>query len=160
VFTLFTETSWAYDTSYEDCVSIAILNGAAGRLFLKNTDTGASLQVPYKYGSLGTSKGAVFNYAKSIASTPSSGIGNVFTLPWGDFSPDTFPCFGWLLAIGATAGLFAPSFFDNSGKGLCLWIFGGIPPGAVLLTKGNFDSELPSAGISAGVVDFPYAMSS
>jgi hypothetical protein len=157
---IFTQTSWTYDTSYEDSVSVAILNGAAGRLYLKNSSTGESLQVPYKYGSLGTSKGAVINYAKSVTSTPSGGIGNVYTLPWGDFSANTFPCFGWLVAIGATAGIFAPSFFDNSGKGICLWIFGGIPPGAVLLSWGNFDSVLPSAGIAAGAVDFPYAMSS
>lgn len=156
---LFSETTWSYDTSLESSVSVAIANGASGRLFLKNSADGSSLQVPYYYGSLGTSKGAVINYAQSVASTPSGGIGNVYTLPFGDFSADTFPCFGWLVCIGATAGIFAPSFFDNSGKCVCLWIFGGIPPGAVLLTWGNFDSALPSGGIAAGFVDYRYAVS-
>ncbi len=116
------------------------------------------LEVPYTYGALGTSKGAVVNYAKSVAATKSGGIGNVYDLPWGTFGYDEFPCFGWLVCIGATAGVFAPSFFDNSGKRVCLWIFGGFPPDCVLLNWGNFDSVLPSGGIAAGFVDFHYAL--
>jgi hypothetical protein len=128
----FTQTSWVYDTSKESSLSGAIVTGASGRLYFKNNDTGATLQVPYYYGELGTSKGAI-NYARSVASTPSGGIGNVYALPFGDFGPDTFLCFGWLVAIGETAGIFAQSFFDNSSKCICLRIFGGIPPGAGLL---------------------------
>jgi hypothetical protein len=155
---ILSESDWGYDTSYEDSISVAIATGGRGRLYFRNGRSGAKLEVPYSYGALGTSKGAVVNYAKSVAATKSGGFGNVYDTPWGEFGYDEFPCFGWLVCIGATAGVFAPSFFDNSGKCVCLWVFGGMPPDSALLTWGNFDSALPSGGIAAGFIDFHYAV--
>jgi hypothetical protein len=147
------KSPWKYDTAEEDSVSVGPVTGGRGILYLINPSENTGCNVNYQYGSLGTAKGAVVNYAKSWKSTASGGLTHVYSRPFHDFDTDDFPCGGYLLVVGETAGIFAPSFFDNSGMSVVIAIFGFIPF-AALAFWGNFDSALPSAGVSAALCKF------
>jgi hypothetical protein len=154
---LFTTSPWEYDTSQESSVSIAVGTGGIGTLYFVNSETGETMQVPYSYAGLGGGAGAPANFAQSTAENPSAG--SVQVLPWGTFDATIFPCTGQLIAISATAGIFQPSFFPNSGACACIFAFGMLPPQAYLLAIGEFNSALPSAGVSQCVVTFQEATS-
>jgi len=154
---LFTTSPWTYDTSQETSGSILIATAGQGTLYFVNSDTGETMQVPYSYKGLGTGKGAVANFAQSTADNPSDGT--VQVLPWGTFDSTIFPCSGQLVTVGATAGIFQPSFLPNSGACACIFAFGMVPPQAYLLTVGEFNSVLPSAGISQCWVSYGEASS-
>jgi hypothetical protein len=95
-----------------------------------------------------------------VASTWSQGT-NVFTI-WGDFGTDSFPCDGYFLLAGGTAGIFTPSFLGNSGLDVCLTIFNDTvldsTPKAAVLFEGAFDAILPSVGLGAAYVTFSAAL--
>lgn len=152
-------TPWAYDTSYEDSNSIMVFTGGGGKLYFLHDDNGQHMSIKYSYGTLGVSKGGVVNVAKSLVSTPSGGW-NVQELGVGGrrFNNYAFPSGGLLVTIGASAGIFAPSFFDDAGLCVCLWIFGAVPPFAAVFSWGRFSSGLPTAGLAAGVVSFSEAV--
>ena len=141
------KSPWKYDTSDEVSGSIGPFTAARGTLYLTNPSSGDRFNVEYRYRSFGTAKGATLNFARSIKSTPSDGITHVYQRPYHSFGPGDFPCGGQLLIVGETAGIFAPSFFQNSGMSLVVAVF-GLMPFAILPTWGLFDSLLPSAGIS------------
>lgn len=147
------ETPWIYETSQEFGESILIFSGAEGKLYFANELTGQKLEVKYSYFSVGVSKGAVLNIAESLKSDPSEGFGKVQVRSGSDFGPASFPCSGWMVFAGGTAGIFQPSFMSHSGLTLCYAIFGGIPFGGVPFW-GRFNSIMPSAGASAAFCQF------
>jgi hypothetical protein len=99
--------------------------------------------------SAGAAKGAVFNVAKSLVSTASGGIAKVRVRTDASFSASRFPCSGSVLCGGLTAGVFTPSFIDDSGLQVSMLSFGN-PAFAWVAVWGRFSSILPSAGVSVG----------
>jgi hypothetical protein len=75
-------TPWKLETSEETSAGLLIFTGGAGKLYFVDDHTPQQkLVVKYKYGSLGTSKGASFNYAESLTTDPSGGFNNVKVAP-------------------------------------------------------------------------------
>jgi hypothetical protein len=146
---MFRASDWEYDTGKEDSTSIAIITGAAGKLYFVNPETEEHLDFEYSVLSAGAAKGAVINVAKSLVSTPSGGITKVRVRYDATFSAKRFPCSGIVICGGLTAGVFTPSFIDDSGLSVSLLEF-GIPAFAWVAIWGRFSSVLPSGGISAG----------
>lgn len=150
---MFKASDWEYDTSSEDSTSVAIITGAAGKLFFINTETEEHLDFKYSVLSVGAAKGAVFNVAKSLVSTPSGGLAKVRVRGGSSFSVNSFPCKGIVLVGGLTAGVFSPSFIDDSGAQVSFLGFGINPfMFAWVPVWGRFSSILPSAGVSLGII--------
>jgi hypothetical protein len=146
-------SDWEYDTSSEDSTSVAIITGAGGKLFFINSETDEHLDFKYTVLSVGAAKGAVFNVAKSLVSTPSGGLANVRVRADFSFDINRFPCKGIVICGGLTAGIFAPSFIDDSGADIAFLGFGINPlMFAWVPVWGRFSSILPSAGVSLGVI--------
>ena len=144
-------SDWEYDTSSEDSTSIALITGAGGKLFFINSETDEHLAFNYSVLSVGASKGAVFNIAKSLVSTPSGGLAKVRVRSGLSFDVRRFPCNGFVISGGLTAGVFTPSFIDDSGAnvsflglGVSPFMFAWVP------VWGRFSSILPSGGVSVG----------
>lgn len=142
---IFKKSPWAYDTSEEFSTSIWVINGGGGKLHFEHETTKEKLVVKYSYVGGGTSKGAVINIAESVITDPSGAFTNVKTVPWLSFGPDIFPCKGWMVLFGATAGVFQPSFISHSGLDVGVAIFGFLGGRAVPFW-GRFNSLLPSVG--------------
>lgn len=147
-------TDWEYDTSSEDSTSIAIITGAAGRLYFVNPETEEHLDFKYSVLSVGGAKGAVFNVAKSLVSTPSGGLAKLRVRAGFTFGERLFPCTGVVISGGLTAGIFTPSFIDDSGANVSFLAFDTKTspkiPVAWVPVWGRFSSILPSAGVSIG----------
>jgi hypothetical protein len=146
-------SEWKYDTAAEQSVSIGMATGGWGTMDFINPSSGQAFEVNYQYGALGPSIGSAVNFAKSIKSTPSGGITHVYQRPGHTFGPGDFSCGGQLLVIDATAGIFAPSFFPDSGASLVVALF-GLLPFAFVPFWGCFDSVLPAAGIALAYCRF------
>lgn len=144
-------SDWEYDTSNEDSVSIALITGAEGKLYFVNPETEEHLDFKYTVLSVGTSKGAVFNIAKSLVTTPSGGLAKVRVRTGYTFDIHRFPCTAVVISGGLTAGIFTPSFIDDSGLNVSFLGFGVSPVMfAWVPVWGRFSSILPSAGVSIG----------
>ncbi len=108
----------------------------------------------YSVLSVGASKGAVFNVAKSLVSTPSGGLAKVRVRAGASFSARSFPCTGTVISGGLTAGIFTPSFIDDSGINVSYLEFGSpLLPFAWVPVWGKFSSILPSGGVSIGILN-------
>jgi hypothetical protein len=143
-------TPWVYDTSSEEGSSVWVFTGGKGILYFNNeVNTNEKLVVKYSYLSAGTSKGALINIAESLVTDPSSGFSNVKASSIRSFGKTSFPCVGWIVSVGATAGVFQPSFMSQSGLSLAVFLFGFLPFAGIPVW-GRFNSILPSAGPSAG----------
>lgn len=142
-------TPWVYDTSNEFGASGWIISGAEGTLYFKNENNDDKLVVNYSYMSVGLSKGAAVNIAESLVTDPSGGFCNVRALNPSSFGKRSFPCKGWVVFLGATAGVFQLSAMSQSGLVLGIFLFGAAPFAGVPVW-GRFNSILPSAGPSAG----------
>jgi hypothetical protein len=150
---MFSASDWEYDTSSEDSTSIAIFTGAGGKLFFINTETEEHLDFKYSVLSVGAAKGAVFNVAKSLVSTASGGLAKVRVRGGFPFSVNRFPCKGIVICGGLTAGVFTPSFIDDSGLQVSFLGFGINPlMFAWVPVWGRFSSILPSGGVSLGII--------
>ena len=150
---LWKASDWEYDTGCEDSTSIAFITGAAGKLFFINPETDEHLEFRYSVLSVGPGKGAVLNVAKSLVSTPSGGLAKVRVMYGHSFDVHHFPCHGEVICGGLTAGVFSPSFIDDSGASVSLLRFGRKPGFfAWVPIWGKFSSILPSAGVSIGVL--------
>ena len=145
------KTPWQLDTSEEESVSI-LATGGGGRLYFVNEGTGKKFSVLYSFISVGVAKGPPLNYARSYPKDESGGITNVRCRESRDFGPESFPCFGSVLNLGATPGPFGPSFADH-GISLAIYFFEAIPF-AGIVTWGKFSSILPSAGPSIGFATY------
>jgi hypothetical protein len=155
---LFDTTDWYLQTSREFGESIAFISGAEGVLFFANDKTHQKLTVPYTYLSAGLAKGVVFNIAESLTTDPSGGITNVQMSGGQTFGIQTFPCMGVAWMIGATAGIFQPSFMSHSGISALTVQFGlGLLPRGKVALWGRFNSILPSVGPSLGLFSFTSA---
>jgi len=143
---LFTKTPWKYDTSEETSYSGWVITGGEGKLYLKRQGSGEKMTLKYGFAGVGVSKGAVVNFTQSLTTDDSDGISHVYTRN-GALQTDMFPCQGWIVAGGATAGIFQPSFMSHSGLTIAVMVFGFIPAGYVWFW-GRFNSILPSAGPS------------
>jgi hypothetical protein len=147
------KSPWKYDTAAEESVSLGMTTGGWGTMCFINSASGETFEVDYIYGALGPSKGAIANFAKSIKSTPSGRLTHVYARPAHTFGPGDFACGGYLAVVSATAGIFAPSFFPDSGASLVLAEFGLIPFATVAFW-GLFDSLVPSTGICGALCKF------
>ncbi len=146
-------SDWEYDTMREDSVSVAMITGAGGKLFFINPETDEHLDFKYTVLSVGAAKGAVFNVAKSLVSTPSGGLAKVRVKAGSLFNVNRFPCKGVVISGGLTAGIFSPSFIDDAGAGVSFLGFGLNPfMFAWVPVWGLFSSILPSAGVSLGIL--------
>ena len=155
---LFDTTDWHLNTSRESGCSIAMVSGAEGALYFANDKTRQQLTVPYSYISVGVSKGAAFNIEASLESDPSGGITNVAVSSGGTFGTQVFPCMGVAWMIGASAGIFQPSFMAQSGISAITVQFGmGLLPRAKVAIWGRFNSILPTLGPSLGLFSFSAA---
>lgn len=151
-------SDWEYDTSCEDSTSVAIITGAGGKLYFINPETDEHIDFKYTVLSVGAAKGAVFNIAKSLVSTPSGGLAKVRVRPGYIFDVNRFPCKGVVISGGLTAGVFSPSFIDDSGVSVSFLGFGVNPlMFAWVPIWGMFSSILPSAGVSLGILAFEEA---
>ena len=146
-------SDWEYDTSNEDSVSITVVTGGEGKLYFVNKATSQHLSFRYTFLTAGLAKGAVLNIAKSLVSTPSGGIAKVRVRDGLTFDATRFPCKGVVITGGLTAGIFTPSFIDDSGAqvsflglGFAPFFFAWVP------VWGRFSSILPSGGISLGLI--------
>ncbi|MBS1792977.1 MAG: hypothetical protein JSS81_03940 [Acidobacteria bacterium] len=140
-------TPWKLETSEESSVSVLFFGWGGGSLYLTNDSTNEKLKLNYVFGGAGLSKGTMINLAESLTTDPSGGFSNVKVLRGFGFGSYHFPCFGRIHVIGATAGIFQPSFVSHSGLSLCVALFGVVPFGG-LAFWGRFNSILPSAGPS------------
>jgi hypothetical protein len=146
-------SNWEYDTSYEDSTSVAVVTGAGGELFFVNPVTDEHLSFKYSVLSVGATKGAVFNIAKSLVTTPSGGLANVRVRHGFTFEKSRFPCNALIISGGVTAGIFTPSFIDDSGADVAFLGFGADPfLFAWVPIWGRFSSILPSGGVSLGIL--------
>lgn len=144
---LFDKTPWKYETSEETSYSGWVITGGEGKLYLKQQATGESMTLKYNFAGVGVSKGAVLNFAQSLTTDDSDGISHVYARSSTPFDKSMFPCQGWIVLAGATAGIFQPSFLSHSGLTVAIMVFGFIPMAHVSFW-GRFNSILPGAGPS------------
>jgi hypothetical protein len=152
------ECDWEYDTSNEESTSIALITGAAGKLFFINPETDEHLEFKYSILSVGASKGGAVNVAKSVATSSSGGFTKVQVRSGHLFNKHKFPCNGVVIATGVTAGVFAPSFINDAGIQAAFLGFGG-NLFAWVPVWGLFSAALPSAGVSVGLLSCETATS-
>ncbi len=148
-----TKTPWKLETSEDLNTTIAFFTGGEGKLYFVHDSTGEKLTVKYNYFAAGMSKGAIANIAESLTTDPSGGFSNVKVRDGFSFGTSSFPCKGWLLMGGATAGIFQPSFMSQSGGSVALAMFGAIPFGGIPIW-GRFNSIMPGAGPSVAFVNY------
>ena len=149
----FTRTPWKYDTSTEEGYSGWVISGGEGRVWFVNQNDGDAFSVRYTFIAAGVAKGAIVNYAKSVTEDTSGGFSHVRAWLGYDFGPTDFPCCGWMVVAGGTAGIFQPSFMDQSGGDVAVVLFGGAPFAGIPI-YGRFNSLLPSAGLSVYFCSF------
>jgi hypothetical protein len=80
-------------------------------------------------------------------------LAKVRVRPGFTFGVNHFPCKGVVITGGLTAGIFSPSFIDDSGAQFSFLGF-GIDPlmFAWVSVWGRFSSILPSGGVSLGLL--------
>ncbi len=144
---LFEKTPWKYDTSEETSYTGWVITGGEGKLYLKKQGASDVMKVQYNFAGAGVSRGAILNFSQSLTTDDSDGISHVYARSSTPFDKNMFPCQGWIVTGGATAGIFQPSFMSHSGLSLALMVFGFIPMGYVWYW-GRFNSILPGAGPS------------
>ena len=154
---LYDDTDWYLSTSHEDGSSIWLFSGAEGTLYFANDKTHQQLSVDYSYNSVGLSKGAGFNVEASTDDDP-SGSGAVQVSGGGRFGVSVFPCMGFAVMLGASAGVFVPSFVLRSGiSGMSLQFGLGLLAKAKVNIWGTFNTALPTVGPSLGLFSFKAA---
>jgi hypothetical protein len=148
------KTAWKLDTSEEKSGSL-FATVAFGKLYFSNEDTREKMTVKYRSISVGESKGLPVGANWSNTSDPSGGAGNVGVVSGHYFGRMSFPCRGYLIGMGASAGVIGSAVgFHQSGGSLTIAIFGIAPVLAAIRMWGLGRAALPGVGIGAGLALF------
>jgi hypothetical protein len=147
-------TPWKIDTTEETSGSL-LATVAVGALYLSNEDTGEQMKINYRCISLGAGKGPPAGANWSNTADPSGGFDNVAVIPGRYFSSLSFPCRGYMIGVGASAGVIGSILgMDVTGDGLTAVLFGILPVFAGVRIWGFGRGALPGAGITGGLAVF------
>ena len=157
------ETDWEYETS-EDTSYGLIGTVSTGTVVLANSATGEKMRIKYRALSCSLSKGLPIGASKSHFNDPSGGVGPVCSNKY--FDSLSFPCKGYILSAGATAGYAGevaakvlnvpPPKEGPNGAGISIFYF-GTWPFAGFRCWGQFTATTPGAGLSAALAGFGLA---
>ena len=148
------QTHWARDTSEEKSVSL-LATVAVGALYFKNTATDETMKVNYRSVGLGAGKGLPAGANWSNKKDPSGQFSNVGVIPGRNFDWFSFPCHGYMIGVGASAGVLGSILgMDVTGGGLTAVLFGMWPVFGGIRIYGLGRGALPGAGMSAAVAVF------
>src|SRR2546422_823929 len=117
---LLEQTEWSLFTSEETSVS-AFATVSFGALYFKNDNypDAGTMKIKYRAVGIGQGKGPPVGAQWSNTSDPSGGFDNVGVIPGRRFGPDSFPCRGYLIGVGASAGVVGSALgMDLSGGGV------------------------------------------
>ena len=149
-------TPWKVETSEEKAGSL-IVGLSFGKIYLVHETTGEKMIVNYRCLSIGLGAGAPHSigYSESKTDDPSGGVGNVSVVQGRDFSDFSFPCRGYILTVGASAGVVGSIMgMDITGGGLTVALFGQLPVFAGVRLWGGGRAVLPGVGFSGGLAHF------
>ena len=156
-------TDWEYETA-ED-LSVGLLGTfSSGTVVLVNSTSGDRMKVKYKAFSTSLSKGLPVGASKSHFSDPSGGVGPICSNRYLDSF--CFPCGGYILSAGATAGeagavlakvlRVPPPNEGPNGAAVSIFYFGPWPF-AGFRCWGQFTATTPGAGLGAALARFRLA---
>jgi hypothetical protein len=147
-------TDWALESSEEKSGSL-LASVAFGALYFKNVKSGESMKVKYRAVGVGLGKGPPAGANWSNASDPSGGFDNVGVVPGRSFGSLSFPCRGYMLGIGGSAGVVGSILgMDVTGGGLTVALFGMVPVFAGIRLWGFGRGALPGLGMNAQLALF------
>lgn len=145
-------TDWEYVTS-EDTTYQFLGSYSTGKVQLKNTVDGSTMDIRYTCLSASFGKGIPIGYSESTLADPSGGVGPVTSDRV--FDSLCFPCRGYILALGGTVGfLHRHPIAGIGGGGLNIFLFGQVPVFAGLRCWGKFRSTTPGGGLGGGLAHF------
>ncbi len=149
-------TSWKVESSEEKAGSL-IVGLSFGKIYLVHDIKKTKMIVNYRCLSIGFGTGAPHSigYSESNTGDPSGGVDNVSVVQGRDFSEFSFPCRGYILTVGASAGVVGSVLgMDITGGGLAMALFGQMPVFAGVRLWGFGRALLPGAGFSGGLAHF------
>jgi hypothetical protein len=151
---LFEKTDWKYDTSEEKSGSF-FATVAFGKLYFSNEATREKMTVKYRSISVGESKGPPVGANWSKTSDPSGAPSNVGVAEGHYFGPMSFPCRGYMIGLGGSAGVVGNVFgMNQTGGALTIAVFGMAPVFASVRMWGLGRAALPGFGIGTGLALF------
>jgi hypothetical protein len=121
------------ETSEETSVSV-FASVSTGKLYFVDESSGEKLVLKYRCVSFGHSKGLPVGANWSKTTDPSADVDNVVQVKGRKaFSPFAFPCYGYMIGMGASAGVIGSIMnMDVTGGGLTLVFFGAPSPFAAI----------------------------
>jgi hypothetical protein len=147
-------TPWKVKTTEETSAGLLVAF-ASGKIHLIHEDTGELMIISYRSMSLGVGKGPPVGYSTSTTEDPSGGVDNVAVVEGRNFSEFSFPCRGYMIGVGASAGILGSILgMDITGGGLTIALFGQVPVFAGVRLWGFGRGALPGAGFVGGLAHF------
>jgi hypothetical protein len=147
-------TTWKFVTSEEKSGSL-LLTVALGKLYFEDESDGTKMTVKYRCVTAGQGKGPPVGANWSNTADPSNQFDNVGVMPGKYFGPLSFPCRGYMIGVGGSAGVVGSILgMDVTGGGLTAVLFGMLPVFAGVRLWGLGRGALPGASISGGVALF------
>jgi len=149
------ETTWSLETSEETSVAV-FASVSTGKLYFVDESSGEKLVVKYRCIAFGHGKGLPVGANWSKTTDPSGDVDNVIQVKGRTtFSPFAFPCYGYMIGMGASAGVVGSIMhMDVTGGGLTIAFFGAPSSFAAIRLWGFGRGALPGVGIGAGLASF------
>lgn len=145
-------TDWEYVTS-EDTTYQFLASYSSGKVQLKNTVDGSTMDIQYTCLSASFGKGIPLGISESDLTDPSGGYGPVMSNRV--FDSLCFPCRGYILTFGGSIGFLRGEWKPGrGGAGLNIFLFGQVPVFAGLRCWGKFRSTAPGGGLGGGLAHF------
>jgi hypothetical protein len=145
-------TDWEYVTS-EDTTYQVLAAYSRGKIQLRNTVDGSTMDIQYNCLSASFGKGYALTIAESDLTDPSGGVGPVMSDRV--FDSFCFPCRGYILNFGGTVGFLRGQWKPGTGGGsLNVYLFGQVPVFAGVRSWGKFRSTTPGVGFGGGLAHF------
>jgi hypothetical protein len=149
-------TQWKVETTEEKSGSL-IVGLAFGKIHFIHETTSEKMIVSYRCLSIGLGAGAPksIGYSESKTTDSSGGVNNVQVVQGRNFDEFQFPCRGYMLGVGASAGIIGSVLgMDITGGGLSVALFGQLPVFAGVRLWGFGRGAFPGAGFSGGLAHF------
>lgn len=148
------DSGWQVDSS-EETAGTLLFGVSSGKIYLSNADSGDSMTVAYRCVSVGAGKGPPVGVSWSKKTDPSGGISNVAMMPGRMFSDLMFPLRGYMIGVGASAGIVGSVLgMDVTGGGVTAVIFGMWPVVGGVRMWGAGNGVFPGAGFTGGLASF------
>ena len=148
------KTPWKIVSSEEKSGSL-LISLSFGKLYAEHDTNGEKMVISYRCLSIGAGKGPPAGASWSETTDPSGSFDNIGVVTGKSFSELSFPCRGYMIGVGASAGVVGSILgMDVTGGGLTAVLFGQLPVFAGARLWGGGRGVFPGAGFTGGLAHF------